>query len=132
MHKEPRSRVCRPKGEKGIRCESGTIPVAVYPDSFMKSFGLLQSLPLAKSWEGATNGDESEDLPVHLERLIPAGIRVRIKTVLFIIAYFKDFRHHCIDWSAIAVLYPLCCCLPSKQVLSRIRIPAPSGYLLLT
>ena len=33
---------------------------------------------------------------------------------------------------AIAVLYPLCCCLPSKQVLSRIRIPAPSGYLLLT
>ena len=67
MHMELRCHVCWLKSEKGIRCESGTIPVAVYPDSFMKSFGLLHSLPLAKSWEGATNGDESEDLPVHLD-----------------------------------------------------------------
>ena len=64
---------CWPTSEKGLRCESGTMPVAVYPDSCMKSFGLVHSLPLAKSWEGATNGDESEDLPVHLERLVPAG-----------------------------------------------------------
>jgi hypothetical protein len=47
----------------------------------MKSFGLLHSLPLAKSWEGATNGDESEDLPVHLERLVPAGYGCESKLV---------------------------------------------------
>ena len=29
---------CWPKGEKGIRCESGTIPVAVYLDFRHRSF----------------------------------------------------------------------------------------------
>ena len=45
---------CWPKGEKGIRCESGTIPVAVYLDS-TKELCLLHSLPLVTYWEGATN-----------------------------------------------------------------------------
>ena len=55
VHKELGSHICWPKGEKGIRCESGTIPVAVYLDSRQRSLCLLQSLPLVTYWEGATN-----------------------------------------------------------------------------
>ena len=44
-----------PKSEKGIRCESGTIPVAVYLGSRSGSLCLLHSLPLVKYWEGATS-----------------------------------------------------------------------------
>ena len=55
VHKELGSHICWPKGEKGIRCESGTIPVAVYLDFHLESLCLLHSLPLVKYWEGATN-----------------------------------------------------------------------------
>ena len=48
---------CWPKGEKGIRCESGTIPVAVYPDSYSKEeFRLIAFFATGESWEGAING----------------------------------------------------------------------------
>ena len=42
---------------KGIRWESGTVPAAVSPTQRFRTM----SLPLA-GWEGADNGDESEDL----------------------------------------------------------------------
>jgi hypothetical protein len=38
-----------------------------------KEFWFVAFFATGESWEGATNGDESEDLPVHLERLVPAG-----------------------------------------------------------
>ena len=56
VHKELGSHICWSKGEKGIRCESGTIPVAVYLDFHSGSLCLLHSLPLVKYREGATNG----------------------------------------------------------------------------
>ena len=49
VHKELRGYVCWSKSEKGIRCESGTIPVAVYLDFHSGSLCLLHSLPLAKA-----------------------------------------------------------------------------------
>ena len=56
VHMELRCHFCWLKSEKGIRCESGTIPVAVYLDFHLESLCLLHSLPLVKYWEGATNG----------------------------------------------------------------------------
>ena len=64
-HKEPRSCVCRPKGEKGIRCESGTIPVAVY----LYSIWSLACCILCH-WRklGRRNKrDKSEDLPLQTD-----------------------------------------------------------------
>ena len=82
-HKEPRSCVCRPKGEKGIRCESGTIPVAVY----LYSIWSLACCILCH-WRklGRRNKrDKSEDLPWCVERIIPAGYGYESKTVFFIV-----------------------------------------------
>ena len=45
---------CWPKGEKGIRCESGTIPVAVYLDSIVGVM-FVAFFATGKYWEGATN-----------------------------------------------------------------------------
>jgi hypothetical protein len=43
-------------GEKGIRCESGTIPVAVYLDSCQKESMFVAFLATGKTyWEGATS-----------------------------------------------------------------------------
>ena len=56
VHKELGSHICWPKSEKGIRCESGTIPVAVYSVSYLGSFGLLHSLPLAKAGKARQTG----------------------------------------------------------------------------
>jgi hypothetical protein len=53
-------------GEKGIRCESGTIPVAVYLDSCQKESMFVAFLATGKNILGRRNKrDESEDLPVH-------------------------------------------------------------------
>ena len=53
-------------GEKGIRCESGTIPVAVYLDS---SHGVMfvAFFATGKILGRRNKRDESEDLPVHLD-----------------------------------------------------------------
>ena len=56
VHKELRGYVCWPKSEKGIRCESGTIPVAVYLDFHSGSLCLLHSLPLAKAGKARQTG----------------------------------------------------------------------------
>ena len=66
MHKEPRSHVCWLKGEKGIRCESGTIPVAVYLDS-IQGVMFVAFFATGKILGRRNKRDESEDLPVHLD-----------------------------------------------------------------
>ena len=54
VHKELRGYVCWSKSEKGIRCESGTIPVAVYLDSIVGVM-FVAFFATGKYWEGATN-----------------------------------------------------------------------------
>ena len=44
-----------PKGEKGIRCESGTIPVAVYLNSAIRVW-FIAIFATGNNWEGAING----------------------------------------------------------------------------
>jgi len=44
-----------PKGEKGIRCESGTIPVAVYLNSAIRVW-FIAIFATGNYWEGAING----------------------------------------------------------------------------
>jgi len=44
-----------PKGEKGIRCESGTIPVAVYLNSAFRVW-FIAIFATGNNWEGAING----------------------------------------------------------------------------
>ena len=63
---ELRSHICWQTSEKGIRCESGTIPVAVYPDSYIKSL-VCCILCHWRKLGRRDKRDESEDLPVHLD-----------------------------------------------------------------
>ena len=56
VHMELRCHFCWLKSEKGIRCESGTIPVAVYLDFHSGSLCLLHSLPLAKAGKARQTG----------------------------------------------------------------------------
>jgi len=55
VHKELGSHICWPKGEKGIRCESGTIPVAVYLNSAFRVW-FIAIFATGNNWEGAING----------------------------------------------------------------------------
>ena len=72
---------CWPKSEKGIRCESGTIPVAVYLDSTSRSFGLLHSLPLAKAGKARQTGWVRRPTCA-FRRLVPAGYGCESKLFL--------------------------------------------------
>ena len=66
VHKELGSHICWSKGEKGIRCESGTIPVAVYLDS-IDGVMFVAFFATGKILGRRNKRDESEDLPVHLD-----------------------------------------------------------------
>ena len=56
VHMELRCHFCWLKSEKGIRCESGTIPVAVYLDFHSESLSLLHSLPLVNTGKAQQTG----------------------------------------------------------------------------
>ena len=58
---------CWPKSEKGIRCESGTIPVAVYLGFRSGEFMFVAFFATGKILGRRNKRDESEDLPVHLD-----------------------------------------------------------------
>jgi hypothetical protein len=72
MHKELRSHVAgrRVKRESGVNPEQFLL---LCIPTLSQEFWFVAIFATGASWEGATNGDESEDLPVHLERLVPAG-----------------------------------------------------------
>lgn len=55
---------CINRYEKGIRCKSGTIPVAVIPLQLIICKVLLESATTVLSgWEGIHQSEKSEDLP---------------------------------------------------------------------
>lgn len=68
------------KGEKGIRCESVTIPVAV-SSILVRRIYLWYSLPLTEGPLGRHHKwNKSENLPF-ANGLKPAGLRGRIRTI---------------------------------------------------
>ena len=71
-----------PKGEKGIRCESGTIPVAVYLNSAFRVW-FIAIFATGNNWEGAINGMSQKTYLGALGKIIPAGYGYESKTVFF-------------------------------------------------
>ena len=61
-----------PKGEKGIRCESGTIPVAVYLNSAIRVW-FIAIFATGNYWEGAINGMSQKTYLGAFGKIIPAG-----------------------------------------------------------
>ena len=72
VHKELGSHICWSKGEKGIRCESGTIPVAVYLNSAIRVW-FIAIFATGNYWEGAINGMSQKTYLGALIKIIPAG-----------------------------------------------------------
>lgn len=87
VHKELGSHICWPKGEKGIRCESGTIPVAVYLNSVIR-VQFIAIFATGNYWEGAINGMSQKTYLGAFGKIIPAGYGCESK--LFFIITFQD------------------------------------------
>ena len=92
VHMELRCHFCWLKSEKGIRCESGTIPVAVYLDFHLESLSLLHSLPLVNT--GKAQQTRWVRRPTcAFRRLVPAGYGCESKLVFSIIVFWDDYGH---------------------------------------
>ena len=75
------------EGEKGIRCESGTIPVAVYLNSVIR-VQFIAIFATGNYWEGAINGMSQKTYLGAFGKIIPAGYGCESK--LFFIITFQD------------------------------------------
>ena len=90
MHKEPRRHIAgwRVKRESGANPEQYLLLCIPTPIQW-RSFGLLHSLPLAKAGKAQQTGWVRRPTLMHF-KIIPAGIRVRIKTIYFNQSFWED------------------------------------------